>query len=131
MKKYLTSLSKRVGSSFASRARSLAVRLFSRKEIRSTLAAAVLAFMAPFASASGTDLSDLSTATDIVCLISTYISGPWLFVIGVVLMIVGAVAIANSESTIGKLISTVFVGLGFASAAVPIVKNHLKLNYVC
>lgn len=131
MKKYLTSLSKCIGSSVASRARSLAVRLFSRKELRSTLAAAVLAFAAPLASASGTDLSDLSTATDIVCLISTYISGPWLFVIGVVLMIVGAVAIATSESTIGKLISTVFVGLGFASAAVPIVKNHLKLNYVC
>jgi len=37
----------------------------------------------------------------------------------------------NSESTIGKMISTVFVGLGLASVAIPIVKNHLMINYTC
>jgi hypothetical protein len=70
-------------------------------------------------------------STGIVCLISAYISGPWLYAIGVVLIIVGAVAIGNSESTIGKMISTVFVGLGLASVAIPIVKNHLMINYTC
>ncbi|WP_429298837.1 TrbC/VirB2 family protein [Paraburkholderia sp. GAS199] len=104
-------------------------RFLSRREIRSTIVAASLAFFAPFASA--VSLSDLGSATDVICLISAYISGPWLYGIGIVLIIVGAVAIASSESTIGKLISTVLVGLGLASCAVPIVKNHLNISYTC
>jgi hypothetical protein len=111
------------------RARNAAKFLFGRKEIRSTLVAVALASVAPMASA--VDMSDLGSATGIVCLISAYISGPWLYAIGVVLIIVGAVAIGNSESTIGKMISTVFVGLGLASVAIPIVKNHLMINYTC
>ena len=111
------------------RARNAAKFLFGRKEIRSTLVAAALASVAPMASA--VDMSDLGSATGIVCLISAYISGPWLYAIGVVLIIVGAVAIANSESSIGKMISSVFVGLGLASVAIPIVKNHLMINYTC
>ncbi|MGF7136025.1 small-conductance mechanosensitive channel [Paraburkholderia sp. EB58] len=111
------------------RARNAAKFLFGRKEIRSTLVAVTLASVAPMASA--VDMSDLGSATGIVCLISAYISGPWLYAIGVVLIIVGAVAIGNSESTIGKMISTVFVGLGLASVAIPIVKNHLMINYTC
>ena len=47
------------------------------------------------------------------------------------LIIVGAVAIANAESSIGKLISSVFVGLGLAACAVNIVKNHLGITYTC
>ncbi len=111
------------------RARNASKFLFGRKEIRSTLVAVALASVAPMASA--VDMSDLGSATGIVCLISAYISGPWLYAIGVVLIIVGAVAIGNSESTIGKMISTVFVGLGLASVAIPIVKNHLMINYTC
>ncbi|CAG4926277.1 TrbC/VirB2 family protein [Paraburkholderia gardini] len=112
-----------------SRSVDLASRFLSRKEIRSTLVAAGLAVFAPMASA--VDMSDLSSATDVICLISAYISGPWLYGIGIVLIIVGAVAIGNSESTIGKIISTVFVGLGLASCAIPIVKNHLHISYTC
>lgn len=104
-------------------------RFLSRREIKSTIVAASLTFFAPFASA--VSLSDLGSATDVICLISAYISGPWLYGIGIVLIIVGAVAIASSESTIGKLISTVLVGLGLASCAVPIVKNHLNIAYTC
>ena len=104
-------------------------RFFSRREIRSTLIAACLAFFPPLASA--VSLSDLGSATDVICLIQAYISGPWLYGIGVVLIIVGAVAIASSESTIGKLISSVFVGLGLAACAVNIVKNHLGVTYTC
>jgi hypothetical protein len=104
-------------------------RFFSRREIRSTLVAASLAFFTPFASA--VSLSDLGAASDVICLIQAYISGPWLYGIGVVLIIVGAVAIASSESTIGKLISSVLVGLGLAACAVNIVKNHLGITYTC
>lgn len=104
-------------------------RFLSRREIRSTIIAACLAFFTPFASA--VSLSDLGSATDVICLIQAYISGPWLYGIGIVLIIVGAVAIASSESTIGKLISSVFVGLGLAACAVNIVKNHLGISYTC
>ncbi|MFL9995295.1 TrbC/VirB2 family protein [Paraburkholderia sediminicola] len=109
--------------------RKLGVRLFSRRELRSTIVAAALACFAPMASA--VDMSDLGSATDVICLISSYVSGPWLYAIGIVLIIIGAVAIANSESSIGKFISLVLVGLGIASCAIPIVKNHLKINYTC
>ena len=125
MKTYLTNLT----MAARARARKSATFLFSRKEIRTTLIAAGLASFAPMASA--VDMSDLGSATGIVCLISAYISGPWLYAIGVILIIVGAVAIANSESTIGKMVSGVFVGLGLASVAVPIVKNHLGIVYTC
>jgi hypothetical protein len=104
-------------------------RLLSRREIRSTIIAASLAFFTPLASA--VSLTDLGSATDVICLIQAYISGPWLYGIGVVLIIVGAVAIASSESTIGKLISSVLVGLGLAACAVNIVKNHLGVSYTC
>src|ERR1700754_3783875 len=108
----------------------LASRLVSRREIRRTLIAFGLTGFAPMAFAAA-DLSDLSGETDIVCLIEGYISGPWLFGIGVVLIILGAVAIANSEGTIGKLLSTFLFGLGLASAAVPIAQNHLHLVNSC
>jgi hypothetical protein len=104
-------------------------RFLSRREIRSTLVAGALAFFTPFASA--VSLTDLGSATDLICLIQAYISGPWLYGIGIVLIIVGSVAIANSESTIGKVLSSVFVGLGLAACAVNIVKNHMNVTYTC
>jgi hypothetical protein len=120
-------------ASIRTRLRALSVRAFqrflSRREIRSTLVAGALAFFTPFASA--VSLTDLGAATDLICLIQAYISGPWLYGIGIVLIIVGAVAIANSESTIGKIISSVFVGLGLAACAVNIVKNHMGITYTC
>jgi small-conductance mechanosensitive channel len=119
--------------SVKSRLRALSVaayqRFLSRREIRSTIIAASLAFFTPLASA--VSMSDLGPATDFICLISSYISGPWLYGIGIVLIIVGAVAIASSEGTIGKLISGVVVGLGIAACAVNIVKNHLGISYTC
>uniref|UniRef100_UPI003BEEDEF6 TrbC/VirB2 family protein n=1 Tax=Burkholderia arboris TaxID=488730 RepID=UPI003BEEDEF6 len=77
------------------------------------------------------DLGDLGNAANFICLIQAYVSGPWLFGIGIVLIIVGGVLIANSESNFGKLLSTVIVGLGFASCATALVKNQLKINYTC
>ncbi|AOJ10052.1 TrbC/VirB2 family protein [Burkholderia mayonis] len=103
--------------------------LFGRGQRLSTLIALMLTFAAPAAKA--VDLGDLGNAANLVCLIQTYVSGPWLYGIGIVLIIVGAVMISNSESNFGKFLSTVVVGLGLASCAIPIVKNQLKINYTC
>ncbi|CAE6963099.1 TrbC/VirB2 family protein [Paraburkholderia domus] len=113
--------------------RSLYRNYLSPKELVTTLVALVLSFLSPLsmADSSSTNISDLSTASGIICMISDYISGPWLYGIGIVLIIVGAVAISSSESSISKMISTVFVGLGIAACAVNIVKNHLGLSYTC
>ncbi|WP_323122520.1 TrbC/VirB2 family protein [Burkholderia alba] len=103
--------------------------LFGRGQRISTLIALVLTFVALPARA--VDLGDLGNAANFICLIQAYVSGPWLFGIGIVLIIVGGVLIANSESNFGKLLSTVIVGLGFASCATALVKNQLKINYTC
>lgn len=127
MKKQLLSQLRRA----ASTANAARARLFARAELRTTLIAGALSIIAPVASASSTDLSSLGPATDIICLISNYISGPWLFCIGIIVGILGCVAIANSESTIGKTVSVVFVGIGLAACVVSIMKNHLNVSYVC
>ncbi|KUY49063.1 TrbC/VirB2 family protein [Burkholderia sp. RF2-non_BP3] len=103
--------------------------LFGRGQRLSTLIALLLTLAAPAAKA--VDLGDLGNASNFICLIQAYVSGPVLFGLGIVLIIVGAVAIANSESNIGKMISSVIVGLGIASCALPLVKNQLKINYTC
>ena len=104
--------------------------LFGRGQVRSTILALSLAMVAPLSRAA-TDLSDLGTLNSVVCLVSGEISGPYLYAIGLVLFIVGAVAIASSESTIMKMLSTVIVGFGLASAAIPILKNHFDVSYTC
>ncbi|MCA7954211.1 TrbC/VirB2 family protein [Burkholderia seminalis] len=103
--------------------------LFGRGQRLSTLIALMLTFAAPAAKA--VDLGDLGNAASFICLIQAYVSGPWLFGIGIVMIIVGAVMISNSESNFGKFLSTIVVGLGVASCALPIVKNQLKINYTC
>ncbi|MBU9589507.1 conjugal transfer protein TrbC [Burkholderia multivorans] len=125
MKKHLQSLRSLVRK----KVRDTAHYYFGRGHRLSTLIALALTFAAPAAKA--VDLSDLGSATAIICLIQAYVSGPWLMAIGVVLIIVGAVAIANSESNIGKFLSSVIVGIGLAACAIPIVKNQLKINYTC
>ncbi|WP_321853281.1 conjugal transfer protein TrbC [Paraburkholderia tropica] len=113
----------------ASVARAAGARLFGRRELRTTLIAAGLSAVAPIAGA--TDLSDLSSATDVICLISGWISGPYLFGIGLVLLIFGFIAIAASEGTIAKILSGCVLGIGLAACAIPIMKNHFKISYVC
>ncbi|MGE8333757.1 hypothetical protein, partial [Pseudomonas laurylsulfatiphila] len=68
--------------------------------------------------------------TNIICSIQALVSGPILFVIGVVVIILGAIGIANSESTIVKVVMTAIVGIGLAAAAIPIAKN-LGLTQYC
>ncbi|KUY96894.1 conjugal transfer protein TrbC [Burkholderia territorii] len=102
---------------------------FGRGNRLSTLIALLLTIAAPAAKA--VDLGDLGNAANFICLIQSYVSGPWLYGIGIVLIIVGAVMISNSESNFGKFLSTIVVGLGLAACAIPIVKNQLKINYTC
>ena len=94
------------------------------------LAGAALSVVSAAAMAAG-DFSSLTGLTDIICTISNLISGPYLYGIGIVLITIGGVAVANSESNIAKTFSVVLVGLGIASVAVPIMRDHFHLAQVC
>jgi len=48
-----------------------------------------------------------------------------------VLITVGGVAVANSESNIAKTFSIVLMGLGIASVAVPIMRDHFGMAVAC
>jgi len=76
------------------------------------------------------DLGIFSGLTNMICSIQALVSGPIIFVIGVVVIILGAIGIANSESTIVKVVMTAIVGIGLAAAAIPIAKN-LGLTQYC
>ena len=56
---------------------------------------------------------------------------PYLYGIGIVLITIGGVAVANSESNIAKTFSVVLVGLGIASVAVPIMRDHFHMAVAC
>jgi type IV secretory pathway VirB2 component (pilin) len=94
------------------------------------LLGAALSVVSAAAMAAG-DFSSLTGLTDIICTISNLISGPYLYGIGIVLITIGGVAVANSESNIAKTFSVVLVGLGIASVAVPIMRDHFHLAQVC
>jgi hypothetical protein len=91
---------------------------------------ALLSVASAAAMAAG-DYTSLTGLTDIICTISNLISGPYLYGIGIVLITLGGVAVANSESNIAKTFSVVLIGLGIASVAVPIMRDHFKLAVAC
>lgn len=66
---------------------------------------------------------DLSALTGVICGISTFVSGPFLFAGGLIIIVLAAIAIANSESTIMKFVSVAGVGIGLAAAATPILQR--------
>ncbi len=43
----------------------------------------------------------------------------------------GAIAIANSEGTLAKFFSIVLMGIGIAAAAIPIMRDHMKITVAC
>jgi len=112
---------------FFSSAASVARKLKPGKPL---LLGAALSVVSAAAMAAG-DFSSLTGLTDIICTISNLISGPYLYGIGIVLITIGGVAVANSESNIAKTFSVVLVGLGIASVAVPIMRDHFHLAQVC
>ena len=97
---------------------------------KSMLLGAVLSGVSMAAMASGS-ITDLTGLTDIICTISNLISGPYLYGIGIVLITLGGVAVANSESNIAKTFSVVLIGLGIASVAVPIMRDHFHMAVAC
>jgi type IV secretory pathway VirB2 component (pilin) len=115
------------GTNILIHAATLARRLRPGKPI---LAGALLSLVSMAAMAAG-DYSSLTGLTDIICTISNLISGPYLYGIGIVLITIGGVAVANSESNIAKTFSVVLVGLGIASVAVPIMRDHFHMAVAC
>ncbi|CAG9180242.1 hypothetical protein LMG23992_04181 [Cupriavidus laharis] len=107
------------------RSKSLSLLQARANRIRSQQAALVLgaALLLSAQSALAADLGIFSGLTNMICAIMALVSGPVLFVIGVVVIILGAIGIANSESTIVKIVMTAIVGVGIAAAAIPIAKN--------
>jgi type IV secretory pathway VirB2 component (pilin) len=95
---------------------------------QTTLAVGALLLMCA-QSAFAADLGLFSGLTNIICSIMTLVSGPVLFVVGVVVIILGAIGIANSESTIVKVVMSAIVGIGLAAAAIPIAKNMGLTQY--
>ena len=94
------------------------------------LLGAALSVVSAAAMAAG-DYASLTGLTDIICTISNLISGPYLYGIGIVLIVLGGVAVANSESNIAKTFSVVLIGLGIASVAVPIMRDHFHMAVAC
>jgi type IV secretory pathway VirB2 component (pilin) len=109
------------------RATRMAKKLRPRKPM---VVGAILSMVSVAAMAAG-DFSTLTGLTDIICTISNLISGPYLYGIGIVLITIGGVAVANSESNIAKTFSVVLVGLGIASVAVPIMRDHFHMATAC
>ncbi|SAK73471.1 hypothetical protein AWB80_04105 [Caballeronia pedi] len=115
------------GKKILNRAERVAERLRPGK---SMLVGALLSAVSVAAMAAG-DFSNLTGLTDIICTISNLISGPYLYGIGIILIVLGGVAIAASESTIAKIFSGVLMGLGFASVAIPIMRDHFHMAVAC
>jgi type IV secretory pathway VirB2 component (pilin) len=93
--------------------------------------AMVPAAQAQTSSSSSSSSSYFSGLTNLVCGISTTISGPWLYAIAVVCVIIGAVGIANSESTITKYIVGTLSGLGLAASAGTLVAQGMGIASSC
>jgi hypothetical protein len=115
------------GKKVLNKAATIAKRLRPGKPM---LVGALLSVVSMAAMAAG-DFSSLTGLTDIICTISNLISGPYLYGIGIVLITLGGVAVANSESNIAKTFSVVLVGLGIASVAVPIMRDHFHMASAC
>ncbi|WP_354676618.1 TrbC/VirB2 family protein [Cupriavidus plantarum] len=83
----------------------------------------LVGLMAVATSAGAADDAFLANLGDFICGIATFISTKWLFVIGIVVIILGAIGLANAESTLAKLLSVTFMGLGIAAAAPAIMRK--------
>lgn len=83
----------------------------------------LVGMMAFATSAAAADDSFLSGLSNFICGIATFINTKYLFVVGLVLIVVGAYSYANSESTLSKFISGACMGVGLAAAAPSILKT--------
>ncbi|WP_244789428.1 prepilin [Cupriavidus pauculus] len=89
-----------------------------------------LALMAIATSACAAEIAAFSALGDFICGIATFINTKYLFVAGLILIVLGAVGIANSESTIMKFVSVICIGVGLAAAA-PSIMTVLGVAKAC
>ncbi|SDD57118.1 hypothetical protein SAMN05216345_11186 [Cupriavidus sp. YR651] len=90
----------------------------------------LLGLMAVASSAAAAEIAAFSALGDFICGIATFINTKYLFVAGLILIVLGAVGIANSESTIMKFVSVICIGVGLAAAA-PSILRVLNVAAAC
>ncbi|CAG2155411.1 TrbC/VirB2 family protein [Cupriavidus numazuensis] len=100
--------------------RSGAVKL--RETFTSALLLAAMASAAGPAHAQTAGPAFLDNLGNFICGIATFINTKYLFVAGLILIVLGAIGIANSESTIMKFVSVICIGVGIAASAPSIMK---------
>ncbi|MBB6592737.1 hypothetical protein LBW62_08090 [Ralstonia solanacearum] len=66
---------------------------------------------------------ELAGLSNFVCMIANFVKGGYLLAGGVIVIIIGAIAIAQSESTIVKFVSTIGIGIGIAAACIPLLQK--------
>ncbi|ODV43460.1 prepilin [Cupriavidus sp. UYMMa02A] len=93
----------------------------ARKYLPSTLI--LIGMMGVATSAAAADFGFLGNLGEFICGIATFINTKYLFVAGLILIVLGAIGIANSESTIMKFVSVICIGIGLAAAAPAIMKT--------
>lgn len=67
---------------------------------------------------------EMGLMTGVFCMIANFFNTTFLFVAGLILIIISAIGIASSESTIMKFVSGAGVGVGLAAIAVPLLKKY-------
>jgi len=93
----------------------------ARKSLPSMLV--LVGLMGVATSAAAADFGFLGNLGEFICGIATFINTKYLFVAGLILIVLGAIGIANSESTIMKFVSVICIGIGLAAAAPAIMKT--------
>ncbi|MDW3683267.1 prepilin [Cupriavidus sp. CV2] len=102
----------------------------AQKQLATPPGVALLLLMAIATPAAAADAGFLSNLSATICGIATFFNTTFLFVAGVIIIVLAAVGIANAESTIMKFVSFAGVGIGIASASVSILKNF-GIGAVC
>lgn len=101
------------------------VRATARKYAPSAML--MIGMMAVATSAVAADDSFLGNLGNFICGLATFINTKYLFVLGLIVIVLGAIAYANAESSLSKFVSGACVGIGLAAAAPSILT---KLNIV-
>jgi len=97
---------------------------------RASKAITMVALMAAASTAAAAEIAAFSALGEFICGIATFINTKYLFVAGLILIVLGAVGIANSESTIMKFVSVICIGVGLAAAA-PSIMTVLGVAKAC
>nr|WP_315591810.1 prepilin [uncultured Cupriavidus sp.] len=90
----------------------------------------LLGLMAVATTAGAAEIAAFAALGDFICGIATFINTKYLFVAGLILIVLGAIGIANSESTIMKFVSVICIGVGLAAAA-PSIMTVLGVAKAC